>query len=276
MGARPHLSFCACKTAWLAPELLFSMGPSPHLWFLNAKQRLLDQNNKSLWVPDLTCRFVHPKWRDYHHNYLSLWVPALICAFWMQNSVFWSRITSLYGSQTSPVVLCTQNSVISTELLVSMGPRPHLWFLNAKQLLLVPNYKSLWVPDITCPFVHEKQRDKHNSLYGSQTTPVILCMQNSVPSFTITSLYGSQPLSVVFGCKTAPFGPEQQVSMGPTYHLSLCACKTAWLAQEILFSMGPSPHLWFLHAKQRLLDQNFKYLWVPHLTCRFAHAKLRD
>ena len=57
MGPRPHLSFCSCKTAWLASEILVSKGPSPHLWILDAKQRLLDQNNKSLWVTALTCHF---------------------------------------------------------------------------------------------------------------------------------------------------------------------------------------------------------------------------
>ena len=54
MGPRPHLSFCAGKTATLGPELPISMGPSPHLWFLHAKLRLYDQNYKSLCVPDLT------------------------------------------------------------------------------------------------------------------------------------------------------------------------------------------------------------------------------
>ena len=79
-----------------------------------------------------------------------------------------------------------------------------------------------------------------------------------------------------FTCKTATFGPELQVSMGPRPHLSFCACKTARFAPELLVSMGPSPHLWFLHAKLRLLDQNHKSLWVPDLTCRFVHEKQRD
>ena len=60
-GPRHDLSLCAFKTACLAPALLVSIGPSPHLWLLHAKQRLLDQNNKSLWVPDMICRFVHVK-----------------------------------------------------------------------------------------------------------------------------------------------------------------------------------------------------------------------
>ena len=54
-----------------------------------------------------------------------------------------------------------------------------------------------------------------NSLYGSQTSPVVLCMQNSVISTRITSLYGSQPSSAVFAFKTADLGPELQESMGP-------------------------------------------------------------
>ena len=63
MGARPHLSFCACKTTTLGPELQVSLGPRPHLWFFHAKQRLLEQNNMSLWVQDMTLRFVHVQQR---------------------------------------------------------------------------------------------------------------------------------------------------------------------------------------------------------------------
>ena len=156
VGPRHHLSFCACNTAWLAP---------------------------------------------------SLWVPTLICGFWMQNSDFWSRITTIYVSQLSSVVfayttahfgpefqvcmgprlhlwfwahitacltqeykdyMCSsprlwfcacKTATLALELLVSMGPRPHLCFLHAKQRLLDQNNKSLWVPDITCRFVHAIQRD---------------------------------------------------------------------------------------------------------------------
>ena len=70
-------------------------------------------------------------------------------------------------------------------------------------------------------------------------------MPNSVPIIRITSLSGSQPSSVVFGRKTAPFGPELQVSMGHRPLLSFCACKTACLSLELLASIGHRPHLWF-------------------------------
>ena len=88
-------------------------------------------------------------------------------------------------------------------------------------------------------------------------------MQNNVISIRKTSLYGSQPSSVIFACKTATLGPELQVSMGPRPHLWFFAFKTATLAPELQVSIGASPHLWFLHAKQRLLYQNYKSLWVP-------------
>ena len=112
--------------------------------------------------------------------YGSLTWPVILC---MYNSVLNSRITSLYGSQPSSVVFAFKTAWLASELLVSMGPRPHDLFLDAKQPLLDSNNKSLWVPNMTCRFVH---------------------------------------------------------------------AKWAWLAPEIPVSMGPSHHLWFLHSKQRL------------------------
>ena len=74
-------------------------------------------------------------------------------------------------------------------------------------------------------------------------------MQNNVISMRNTSLYGSLPSSVVFVFKTATFGSELHVSVGPRPHLWFFACKTATLASELLVSMGPSPHFWLLYAK---------------------------
>ena len=53
-----------------------------------------------------------------------LWVSALISGFCKQNSEFLTRITSLYGYQTSPVVLCMQNSVINTRITCPYGSQP--------------------------------------------------------------------------------------------------------------------------------------------------------
>ena len=105
-----------------------------------------------------------------------------------------------------------KTACLASELLVSAGPNPHLLFLDAKQRLL-------------------------DHINKSQTSPAVLCLKNDAISTWITSLYVSQPSSVGFGCKSASFGPEQQVSTGPRYHLSFCAWKTSWLAQESLVSM---------------------------------------
>ena len=83
------------------------------------------------------------------------------------------------------------------------------------------------------------------SLCRSPTSPVIFCMQNSVPSIRNTSLHVSQPSCVVFGCKTATYGPVKHVSLVPRHDLSLCECKSASLASDLLVSMCPNPHLCF-------------------------------
>ena len=157
-----------------------------------------------------------------------------------------------------------------------MGPSPHLWFLHAKQRA----------------FGAEVQ-----SLYGTQTPPVVLCMQNSVISTRIVSLYGPRPHLWFCACKTSTLGPELHVSMGSSPHLWFCALQNSDLKPELQVSMGPRPHLvilcmqnrvpsfritspygscshlWFLHAKQPLLYTNNKNLWDPDITCRFVHAK---
>ena len=70
-------------------------------------------------------------------------------------------------------------------------------------------------------------------------------MQYSVISIRITSLYGSQPSSVLFACTTGTFGPELQVSIGTRRHLSFCACITETLEQDLQVSVVPRPQLWF-------------------------------
>ena len=51
---------------------------------------------------------------------------------------------------------CT-TTCLAAELLVCMGPSPHLWLLHVKHRLLDQNNKSLWEPDMTCRIVHVQQ-----------------------------------------------------------------------------------------------------------------------
>ena len=82
-------------------------------------------------------------------------------------------------------------------------------------------------------------------------------MQNNEINIRITSLYGSQPSSVIFALKTVTLWPELQVFIGPTPHLLFFALKTVSLAPELQVSMDPSPHLFFLlHSQRRHYEQN--------------------
>ena len=140
---------------------------------------------------------------------------------------------------------------LAPEILVSIGPSPHLWFLSAKQRLLDQNYNSLWVPALSCDF----------------------CIQNGEFRSRITRVYESTSPSPHLWCcdfKTAYLAPELQVSIGSRPHLSFCACKAAWLAPELLVSMDHSLHLWFCAFKIANLGPE---LWVPDLACGFVNAK---
>ena len=131
---------------------------------------------------------------------------------------FWAHITAClaqeykdYMGSSHHLWFCAcKTATIAYESLVSICHSPHLWFLYAKQRV-----------------VHQ-----HTSLYGYKTSPVILCIQISVISTTITSFYGFQLSSVVLYMKTATLGPDLQVCMGPRNHLWFWALIAACLAQE--------------------------------------------
>ena len=75
----------------------------------------------------------------------------------------------------SHLSFCARNTArLAPESLVSISPCPRLWLLHAKQGLLDQNYKSLWVPDLTCRFVHAKQRDLHQN-DKSILVPALTC-----------------------------------------------------------------------------------------------------
>ena len=219
----------------------------------------------------------------------------------MENSNFSTWITSLYVFQPSSVVFACKTAHFRPKFQVSMGPSPQLQFLHAKQRVLAPNYKSLWVPDLTCPCVQSKRRDLHQNI-KSILVPALICgfvfakqrlynqnyMTLWVPdlasgfvnakqrsSTRMTTLYGFQPFTCGLGCKTAWFAPEWQDYIATSHHLWFCACKTAPLGLELQVSVGQRPHLCFFHAKQWLYDQTYKSVGVPALTCGFVHAKQR-
>ena len=117
----------------------------------------------------------------------------------MQNSVISTWFTSAHVSQPSSVVLACKTAHFGPEFQVSMGPSPHLRFLQAKQRVLAQNYKSLLVPDLTCLLCNQNGVicTRISSLYWFQPSSVVLCLHNSDFRTRLTSLYGSQTSSVV-------------------------------------------------------------------------------
>ena len=181
MGARPHLSFFACKTEWLDPEwrlsigpsfllwicalktatlaseLLVSMGPRPHLSFCACKTACSGPELQISMGPSPHLCFLHEKQRLLDQNYKFLLVPDVTYVFFcIQNGDFSTIITSLYGSQTSPVVLCMQNNVINIRITSLYGSHtsPMVFRIQKSDF----STKSLWVPALICDFVHSQQR----------------------------------------------------------------------------------------------------------------------
>ena len=142
---------------------------------------------------------------------------------WMQNGVLRSRMTLVYWTHPSSVVLCIQNSDLIAELLVSMGPAlicgfcmqnsdfrnrntslhgsqtsPVVLYMqnNEFYIRITSLYGSKTSPVVLCTR-NSVISIRNNRLYGSQTSPVALCMQNSVISTRITSLHGSQTSPIV-------------------------------------------------------------------------------
>ena len=164
----------------------------------------------------------------------------------MENSNFSTWITSLYVFQPSSVVFACKTAHFGPEFQVSMGPSPHLRFLNAKQRVLAQIYKSLWVPALTCGFCRQNSDfwSRITSLYGSQTYPVILCMYNSGLNIRITSLYGSQPSSEVFSTHNIVLSTRiNRLYWFQPSSVCFFSCKTATLWPDLQVGMGPRPHL---------------------------------
>ena len=123
----------------------------------------------------------------------------------MQNSGLRSRLTLVYWSQPSSVVLCIQNSDFSIRNTSLNASQPSFLAFARKTATLGPELQVSMGPTISPIFFCIQNNDimtRINSLYRYQTSPVILCMQNRVINTRITSLLVPRP------------------------HLSFCACKT--------------------------------------------------
>ena len=230
MGPRHDLSFCACKTAWLASELLVFMSPSPHVWSLDAKERLLDRINKSLCVPDITCLFCM------QNSVISNWITSLSgsqpssVVLSTHNSVPSTRIKSLYGFQPSPVVLCLHNSDFNTWIASLYGSQPSSVVFACKTATLGPDLQVCMGPS-------------PHLFFGCKTAWFAPEWQDYI---------ASSPHLWFCACKTAPLGLELKVSVCQRPHLWFFHAKQR-LYDQTYKSVGvPALTCGFVHSKQRL------------------------
>ena len=100
MGSNPDLWFCAFKKATLGPELHVSMGPRPHIWFCECKTACLASELLVSMCPSSHLWCLEAKQQLLGQNNKSLWVADLTWGFCMQNSAFRTWPTSLYGFLT--------------------------------------------------------------------------------------------------------------------------------------------------------------------------------
>ena len=122
---------------------------------------------------------------------------------WMQNSVLRSRMTIVYLSQPSSVVLCIQNNAFSIGF---MGPIPHMSFCAGKTALLA--------------------------------SESLVCM-------------GPRPHLPFCACKTSWLASELLVSMGPSSHLRFLHANQRLLDQNYKSLSVTDFASWFVNAKQR-------------------------
>ena len=134
IGPRPHLSSCACKNSMICTRMTSLYGFQPlSVFFFSCKTVTLG--------------------------------PILQVCMGPSPHVWFCACKSATLAHELPVSICTNHHVwfLDAKQRIlnwgSMGQRPHLLFLLAKLRLLDQKNKSLWVPDLTCRFVHAKQRD---------------------------------------------------------------------------------------------------------------------
>ena len=117
------------------------------------------------------------------------------------------------------------------------------------------------------------------NLLGSQTSPMVFCIQNSHFSTRIASLYWFPALICWFCAFTTATLCTRitLVSMGPRHHLWLCRIQNSdWLAPELSSLLWVPDFTWGIlgNAKQRDFSTRItKSPLVTHLTCCICACK---
>ena len=158
---------------------------------------------------------------------------------WMQNSVLRTRMTLVYWSQPSSVVLCIQKRDFSIRLTSLYGSQPSFVDFACKTATLGPELQVSMGPRLHLCFLHSNIdfSTRIASLYGSQSSSVVIAYRTPTfglldPAFICCFVHSIHSLICGFAIKTATFGSELHVSTGPRLRLLICEWKTACLDPE--------------------------------------------
>ena len=168
--------------------------------------------------------------------------------FACKRATFGAELQVSMGPRHDLAFCAFKTAWLASELLVSMGPSPHVCFLDSKHRLLVRNNKSLW-------------------------DPVVLCVQNSVISTRVTSLYG---IICGFCLQNSDFWTRIANLYGSQLSHAVLWLQCSPISTRTTCPYGSQPLSAVLRAKERLLEQNYKSVWDPDHTCRFVHARQGD
>ena len=131
--------------------------------------------------------------------------------FCKQNCDFWFRITSLYGSQTSPV---------------------DLWMRNSANSIRIINTQESKTSSLVFCMQNSDFRTRIKSLYWSQTIPVVCTYKTARLATELRVAMGSRPQLSFCACKTTRLASELILSMGPSPHLWFLHAKLRLLDQN--------------------------------------------
>ena len=178
-----------------------------------------------------------------------------------------------------------KRATFGSELQLSMGPRPHVcWFENAEQLAFsILNCTLVYcVPAFICGFVHSKQRlyaSELTGIYGTQPSPLVLCMHNSVISTRNTSLHWSQTSPVDLCMQTNVIIIRiTSLYWSQTFIIWFIIIQNSGLRDQNCMSLCvPDSHLWFstLHNSVHYDPELIVVYGSQTFTCSFVHSNLR-
>ena len=123
------------------------MGPRPHLSLCACKTTRLTSELLVCMGPSLHRWFLHSKLRLYDQNYKSLWVPGLICCFFAFTtaSLILELIVSM-GPRPHLSLCACKTTRLAPEILFSIGHSPHLWFFACKTATFGPEIQVSMCP----------------------------------------------------------------------------------------------------------------------------------